>query len=569
MARIQHATGSAVSTNPITATFSAAVAGNLLVAAVVYRYLSYSDLTATAGWTRAIYAENDVANGGNTPVVVVFYKMAAGGETSVTFTEGASSTGNFLWVVNEYDNFAGSPFDLTATAESSTTLVTSQASGTTGTLTKLPELCFAVWGVRGVITSPSYTNSFTEDFFGSESGYATHPVSMMMATKTVTSTSPVSSTASWTTAGRATGVMVTFGLSVKAPAGVAQASGSALSPGSVTTKPNAGLVSATGTAINASVNTPNSIYASAGVATATATSYAPANTTGPNAGLASATGTGQTASTRVKPTAEAVSATGVALGPSFAEPPGSMLGRTNRGTQSLGYALQTTNTLVSGSFSPAAGALIVVLFDEVTYDAGHSLTMSSTFTGQGSWTVYSAVQPDGYGNYYISRIAWSVCGATPGTGTVTCTRPAGSTYQGMFAEFIEVSGQDTVTPVAQHVENTGVSTSLVLTFAGVPVTSSFVFSNCHDANSTAPGTPSGMTALGSFNSDIGNGGGYSAHAEVLLTASQTNTWNGLGNFVNAGVAIEVVSAPDATGSALPSRRGANIPGMAGRTRRGW
>ena len=127
MARIQHATGTAVSANPITATFSAAVAGNLLVAAVVYRYASYSDLTATAGWTRAIYAENDVANGGNSPVVVVFYKMAAGGETSVTFTEASSTTGNFLWVVNEYDNFAGSPFDLTATAESSTTLVSSQS----------------------------------------------------------------------------------------------------------------------------------------------------------------------------------------------------------------------------------------------------------------------------------------------------------------------------------------------------------------------------------------------------------------------------------------------------------
>lgn len=87
MARIQHATGTAVSANPITATFSAAVAGNLLVAAVVYRYASYSDLTATAGWTRAIYAENDVANGGNSPVVVVFYKMAAGGETSVAHAE--------------------------------------------------------------------------------------------------------------------------------------------------------------------------------------------------------------------------------------------------------------------------------------------------------------------------------------------------------------------------------------------------------------------------------------------------------------------------------------------------
>lgn len=108
---------------------------------------------------------------------------------------------------------------------------------------------------------------------------------------------------------------------------------------------------------------------------------------------------------------------------------------TNRGTKSLAYAFQATNTLVSDSFSPAAGALLVVCFEEVTDDSTPSLTVTSSFSGQGAWSYAGQSYFNGF-EYNVCRIAWSLCGGSPGTGTVTCTRRAGSFNMAMFAEYL-------------------------------------------------------------------------------------------------------------------------------------
>lgn len=208
------------------------------------------------------------------------------------------------------------------------------------------------------------------------------------------------------------------------------------------------------------------------------------------------------------------------------------LARTNRGTKSVNYAgSNSTNTLTSNAFTPAGGALLVVLFDEITNDAGHALTMSSTFSGQGAWTIYSVNRDDGFGNKWIARIAWSVCGGSPGSGTVTCTRPAGSTASGMFAEFIEVTGQDAAAPIRQNAQNSGTGSSLATTLGSAPLASSYLFTSVGDS-ATGAAAPSGMTMLGTFDSNVGAGGGYHAHAEKLGSGAQANTWTGLNSFIN-------------------------------------
>lgn len=203
-------------------------------------------------------------------------------------------------------------------------------------------------------------------------------------------------------------------------------------------------------------------------------------------------------------------------------------------------AVQSTATLTSSSFSPAAGALLVVFFDEYTRDTTPSLTMSSTFTSQGAWTKYSfASTDDGFGNFFTAYIAVSVCSGSPGSGTITCTRRAGTFSMSMFAEFIEVTGQASV-PVAQSHTALGTgSASLANNFTSVPTSTSYVFASEIDGGSGTPAAPSGMTALGSFALDTS---WTAAHAEKLGSAAQNNSWTGLGAFTDGAVAIEIAQA---------------------------
>lgn len=232
------------------------------------------------------------------------------------------------------------------------------------------------------------------------------------------------------------------------------------------------------------------------------------------------------------------------------------LSLTTRGTKTLAYALQATNTLVSDSFSPAAGALVVCMFEEVTDDTTSSLTMSSTLTGQGAWTQAGLAYYNGF-EYQVSRIAWSVCGAAPGTGTVTATRRAGSFNMGMFAEFLELGGVDTAAPVVQQITNSGASSSLALNFASSPLASSItLFSICEGQQN--PVTPSGTTALAEHNIVSTFWGDHAYDT----TPAQNNSWTGLGAFAQCGTAIEVADSP---GSALATRRGLYVPGLAGRS----
>lgn len=216
------------------------------------------------------------------------------------------------------------------------------------------------------------------------------------------------------------------------------------------------------------------------------------------------------------------------------------LSRTNRGTKTLAWASQSTNTLTSNSFTPTAGSMILVIFHEITSDATPSLTLSSTLSGMGSWTQDGITLSDGFGSLIVTRYAWAICGATPGTGTVTVTRRAGTFNMGMFVEFIQINGQKS-SPIRQSVKNTQSSgTSLALNFGSSVLSSSYIFSGVHDSNSTDPTVPSGHTALGNFTMVSGSFRGR--NSEKLGSGAQNNSWTALGGFMSTGIILEIEQA---------------------------
>lgn len=217
--RVQHVTntnGGAV--NSITGTFSAATAGNTLFAVVMSSPNGvFAGMDTPAGWTK-IYQWANNANG-NRPEITSYYKIAAGGETTVTMTDSTATAGNFAIVVNEYSGMTGTPLDQAGSAgsmagDSATSSVGSLTSGTTGTLTQSAEYCIAMWAFRGNGSSATYSNSYTEDAFLAVNIDTATPGTLMVATLEVNSTTAQESTATWTSPlGRAVSQIITFKVS--------------------------------------------------------------------------------------------------------------------------------------------------------------------------------------------------------------------------------------------------------------------------------------------------------------------------------------------------------------------
>ncbi len=179
----------------VTATFSQAPrSGNLLVAAVTANVGTGS--IAISGWTAANSIAVGVAGG-----LVVFYKVSAGTETSVT----ATATAAILMDLHIFE-YAGidnaSPLDVVASTADGGSGVTARSSGTTATLTQANELAFvavATAGNNGGLVS--WSNSYTTEITTTD---------LMTADLVTTVTTATSSTATWTTSQRAAGIIVTF-----------------------------------------------------------------------------------------------------------------------------------------------------------------------------------------------------------------------------------------------------------------------------------------------------------------------------------------------------------------------
>lgn len=210
--RVQHVTNTAGgATNTITGTFSAATAGNTLFAVVMSRPNGvFAGMDTPSGWTKIYQWANN--SNGNAPEITTYYKIASGGETSVTTTDTTATAGNFAIVVNEYSGLTGTPLDQSGfNGDSTTSSVGSLTSGTTGTLAQASELCIGAWAFRGVGSSATYSNSYTEDAFLAVNIDTAVPGTLMVAYLEVSSTTAQASTATWTSPlGRAISQIVTF-----------------------------------------------------------------------------------------------------------------------------------------------------------------------------------------------------------------------------------------------------------------------------------------------------------------------------------------------------------------------
>jgi hypothetical protein len=158
---VQSNSTSGTTVTSLAVTFSAAVAGNLLVAGFSSN-IAQTWGTDPTGWTLI----HQIPNATGQLAAIWYYKIAAGGETSVTATFDGSGS-NCRGSVAEFEGaFNATPLDVAAESEANiSTVVASQASGTTATTAQADELLvafFASDAIQNVDGGRAYTNSFAE-----------------------------------------------------------------------------------------------------------------------------------------------------------------------------------------------------------------------------------------------------------------------------------------------------------------------------------------------------------------------------------------------------------------------
>jgi hypothetical protein len=219
------------------------------------------------------------------------------------------------------------------------------------------------------------------------------------------------------------------------------------------------------------------------------------------------------------------------------------LSRTNRGFDSRSYATTAANTVTSSSFTPAAGALLVVLYHEFTDDHTPTLVVTNTHAGTGAWS-YIDITDNDTTNWYVARAAYAVIGGSPGAGTVTYTRRAGTNSVGMYADLIEVTSTLGTPTVKQSITGISTGASLTVTLPATPATSSYVFSALTADSTTAVADPTGYTNRFTF-AIVGSVS--MPDSEKLSSAAAAVAWTGLGSYHAAGLALEVAD-PTGAGS---------------------
>jgi hypothetical protein len=181
----------------VTVTFAAATAGNLLIGVAAWPAAQSS--VSAGGWN--LLAATTFSTGNL--FGAWWYKIAAGGETSVTFT-GSTSGGNRGIVAEFAGPFAATPLDVQAENETGiSSVATSVASGTTATTSQAAALALAAFTSDQAATvdaSRTYSNGFAEVVFSSATTSAARTAAIL-ARKVLSSTGAQSCTYSVTDTG--------------------------------------------------------------------------------------------------------------------------------------------------------------------------------------------------------------------------------------------------------------------------------------------------------------------------------------------------------------------------------
>lgn len=131
--------------------------------------------------------------------------------------------------------------------------------------------------------------------------------------------------------------------------------------------------------------------------------------------------------------------------------------------RNYGPTTRTAATDTTSSFTPSANALLVAAFHGVT-DQTCTITDSTGLT----WNVLNSTTFNSSNRY---TAAWAEVGSSPSSMTVTATW--GASFTGYVAgSVIQMTGQDTTTPVIAASVKTGSGTSATFSTATVPALSS-------------------------------------------------------------------------------------------------
>jgi hypothetical protein len=173
-----------------------------------------------------------------------------------------------------------------------------------------------------------------------------------------------------------------------------------------------------------------------------------------------------------------------------------------------------TNTLVTPSFTPANGEVIVIKV--TTWDTG---TASGTPSG-GSQTYTSQVTeaPGGFNAY--CRIFTTVISGSPGSMTITLSAPAASCYHSMCVERW-TSAQLAGTPATDATASTGAPSSTITTVAANSVVS-WVGADVNSINPSTRAYRSSATEDGFGDGHVNTSGVYyDAYQTAASAGSQT------------------------------------------------
>lgn len=209
---------------------------------------------------------------------------------------------------------------------------------------------------------------------------------------------------------------------------------------------------------------------------------------------------------------------------------------TSRGTTTTSGNSAST-TVVSGSFTPTAGNVILAAIDyySILPNPGGSVTDSIGDTGGTAWGKVVDGTESISGDFYYATIWSRQIGTSPSAGTVTFTRtPPDNSFWYSTLSVGELTNAASATALHFN-SNTSVGASVVVDLGAAPAAGSFVVTDAIDgAASGLPTMPAGYTSINS--SQPGSASFGAAYKNG--SAAQTQTWTSLDSHGNVAVSAE-------------------------------
>jgi hypothetical protein len=197
----------------------------------------------------------------------------------------------------------------------------------------------------------------------------------------------------------------------------------------------------------------------------------------------------------------------------------------------FGVDAGAATSIASGSFSPAAGTLLVAV---AVCDAVDTVTFTDSLAGTSAWST-PVVRSNATGGTVQVAVAYAVTGSAPGSGQVTVS---GASHRWVMT-VLAVAGADVTWPLVQSATAGGQSATMTATLASMPTASSV----CIAAIGTRDVTPTVDADYVEVVDRVDGAGTRNLTVSVDTTpAKTTHGWSALTSFfTNAGVLVEIAA----------------------------